>query len=424
MPTVNVTVDGEFRARALLDTGCSKSIISSDFPFRANRKKSLKEVVMMNGDVAQCSDSVDVEIRVGSESLILNCLVMNMLPGFDMLLGMDVVSQLGGVHVRADGDVCFGPMSRQVAASAIHLSDKDYHISFNDGTWSARWTWADSSQEPVLSNQVPNYRISEDVAPQFESVVEAWIEKGWLRPFDGPCDGILPLLAVVQENKNKVRPVLDYRELNSYVSSHTAESEVCGEKLRRWRKMGNNLCLLDLRDAYLQVRVDEDLWRYQVVEFRGRRYCLTRLGFGLNAAPKIMSAIVRKVLSICPRIAKSADSYVDDIIVNLDEVSVDEVLLHLKKFGLECKEPVLLSNARVLGLRVRRNDEGYFWERDNNLPIVPKDMTRRQLFSICGQLTSHYPVAGWLRPACSVLKRLSSSGKWDEVVSDSIRKKN
>ena len=422
LPAVDVLVDGKFRARSLLDTGCSKSIISSKFPFCAVRKGSSREIVMMNGDVAQCSDSVDVEIRIGTRSSVLNCLVTNTLPGFDMLLGMDVVSQLGGVRVCVDGSVRFGS-DCEVAASAICLNDKDYRIRFSDGFWSARWTWADGSQEPTLMNQVPNYRMSEDVTPQFESVVESWIEKGWLRPFDGVCEGIIPLLAVVQQNKNKVRPVLDYRELNSFVSSHTAESEVCGEKLRCWRRMGSNLCLLDLRDAYLQVHVDEDLWRYQVVVFRGKRYCLTRLGFGLNAAPKIMSAIVQKVLSICPRIAQNTDSFVDDIIVNLNEVSAEEVRQHLKRYGLECKEPVPLSNARVLGLRVRENDEGYFWERDNPLPDVPKDMTRRQLFSICGQLTSHYPIAGWLRPACSLLKRFSNSGGWDEAVSDSICQK-
>ena len=37
---------------------------------------------------------------------------------------------------------------------------------------------------------------------------------------------------IVQPNKGKIRPVLDFRELNQYVSSHTAESEVCSSKLR------------------------------------------------------------------------------------------------------------------------------------------------------------------------------------------------
>ena len=77
-------------------------------------------------------------------------------------------------------------------------------------------------------------------------------------------------MAVVQENKGKVRPVLDYRELNEYVSSHTAESVVCGEAIRRWRQLGSNLKIVDMRKAYLQIRVDKELWAYQIVKFESK----------------------------------------------------------------------------------------------------------------------------------------------------------
>lgn len=376
----------------------------------------------MNGSVTQCADSVDVTVTVQGKELKLNCLVSNLLPGYDMLLGMDAVPQLGGVYISDEGGVTFGVPVGQAAASAVHMKDRDYEITFADGKWLARWTWTDG-QPALLTNSVPNYHIRDDVAPQYDRVVESWIEKGWLQPYDGPCDGIIPLLAVVQENKNKIRPVLDYRELNQFVSSHTAESEVCGEKLRCWRRMGNRVSVLDLRDAYLQIHIDEDLWKFQVVEHRGRRYCLTRLGFGLNVAPKIMSAIVRKVLSLSPRIAAATDSYVDDVIVDESKVSAVEVLQHFRKFGLDCKDPVPLENARVLGLRVHREGDAFFWQRDNVIHDVPSGLTRRQLFSICGQLTGHYPVAGWLRPACSFLKRLASSGGWDSAVSEGVQRR-
>ena len=40
--------------------------------------------------------------------------------------------------------------------------------------------------------------------------------------------------------------------------------------------------------------------------------------------------------------------------------------------------------------------------RGNEVPLVPGNLTRRGLFSICGKLVGHYPVAGWLRVACSL----------------------
>ena len=59
--------------------------------------------------------------------------------------------------------------------------------------------------------------------------------------------------------------------------------------------MGSNLKIGDLRKAYLQIRIDKNLWLFQIVRFEGKTYCLTRLGFVLNVAPKIMTAIVNKV---------------------------------------------------------------------------------------------------------------------------------
>ena len=112
---------------------------------------------------------------------------------------------------------------------------------------------------------------------------------------------------------------------------------VCGDKIRRWRKLGTRLSIVDLRKAYLQIRVAPHLWRYQVVTFKGRKYCLTRLGFGLNVAPKIMTAIVTKVLSLDDTVANGTDSYIDDVIVNEEVVSVNRVVSVLNRFGLETK---------------------------------------------------------------------------------------
>ena len=88
------------------------------------------------------------------------------------------------------------------------------------------------------------------------TVDDSWIKNGWLVPYFGQCDGVVPLMAVVQNNTEKIRPVLDYRELNQFVSSHTGESVVCGDKLRSWRRLGTNLTTLDFRKAY----VTTSLW--------------------------------------------------------------------------------------------------------------------------------------------------------------------
>ena len=46
--------------------------------------------------------------------------------------------------------------------------------------------------------------------------------------------------------------------------------------------------------------------------------------------------------------------------------------------------------------------------------VLPK--TRRELFAACGQLLGHYPVADWLRPACSYAKRIVEGEKWEDYI--------
>ena len=43
-------------------------------------------------------------------------------------------------------------------------------------------------------------------------------------------------------------------------------------------------------------------------------------------------------------------------------------------------------------------------------------MTKRQVFSLCGKFVGHYPVAKWLRVACSSVKRGCESNAWDSFV--------
>ncbi|XP_067944958.1 uncharacterized protein [Watersipora subatra] len=148
---------------------------------------------------------------------------------------------------------------------------------------------------------------------------------------------------------------------------------------------------------------------------------MTRLGFGLNTAPKIMSKILSTVLSLDPTVAAGTDHYIDDILVNKSVVPVEVVRSHLLKFGLVTKEPVDLREARVLGLRVTISKKGICtWQRDSAVPTVESIRTKRDLFSACGKLIGHYPVAGWLRVACSYMKRCAADGKWDDAIAKEV----
>ena len=216
---------------------------------------------------------------------------------------------------------------------------------------------------------------------------------------------------------------MDCRELNHYVDAFKANADICAAKLREWRQKGANVSLLDLRRAYLQIRVLETLWPYQTVKIDGKRYCLTHLGFGLNVAPLIMKAIVSAVLLQEEAMERAESAYIDDIYINEDVVPVTRVREHLVQFGLKCKDLERLKDgAQVLGLAVRMEHGELLWKRGSVVPEVPSVVTWRTVFSLCGRLVGHLLVCSWLRVTCGILKRRASSVTkgWDDEARDTV----
>ena len=183
------------------------------------------------------------------------------------------------------------------------------------------------------------------------------------------------------------------------------------EKLTEWRRRGQKVALMDLRKAYLQIHVHPSLWSCQTVVFRGQRYCLTRLGFGLNIAPLVLNKVLGTVLSWNERIEQATSPYLDDILVDEGIASAVEVEAHLRHYGLTSKPAERVSDGEQSVLR---------WKCDNVASEMPNKMTRRAVFSICGQLTSHLPVCGWLRVVASYMKRRANATttSWDDEVAD------
>ena len=228
-------------------------------------------------------------------------------------------------------------------------------------------------------------------------------------------------MLVFQQNEQKVRPVLDYRELNDHVDPFTARADICTEKLREWCRARSNVPVLDLRKAYVQVRIHQSLWSYQTVRFKGRRYCLTRMGFGLNVAPSIMQTIVDAILTKDKRIQRATSAYIDDVYVDENIVPAARVKEHLYSIGLLSKEPERLQDgARVLGLQVWGEDNSLYWGRGNKIPDMPRVVTRQNIFSLCGKLVGHLPVGGWLCVAVAFIKRRASevTTGWDDEIDD------
>ena len=143
----------------------------------------------------------------------------------------------------------------------------------------------------------------------------------------------------------------------------------------------------------------------------------------MACAPQILKAVVQYVLGLDEDIQRACNAYYDDILVDLNQVSAARVADHLKRYGLIVKPPKKLGDGAALGLAVRRVRGRLEWGRPMpvDAEITPKT-TKRELFSMCGKLTSHFPVCGWLRAAASFAKRACEADQWDAPLNESAAK--
>lgn len=413
---------------ALVDTGCSNTMIKSQHVDDWTGEVHTKAV---DGRTVKCKGTAQVELEIAGEYVEAKAIVVDDMVGtIDVVIGMDIIEKLGGLTV-GNKTVQFGRVACAVVDETstrtmqrpgkITIHDKDFEATFED-VWTVKYHWK-NGQAPQLKNRIAMYenKMNDATRESFDGEIEKWIEQGILRPWAGEVDGIIPLMAVEQPTKNKVRPVLDFREVNEFVECHTGDDliDVCGDRMREWRKVEGEPEIVDLSAAYLQLRVDPDLWKYQVVQYKGKNYCLTRLGFGLNSAPRIMTKVLKTVLEQSQEIGGATSSYIDDILVDVSQVKTGEVISHLAKYGLLAKPAMQLEGEAALGLKLSRGSDGMLvFGRNSDVPVVSGKLSKRELFSICGKLVGHYPVAGWLRIATSFIKRQSEGEKWTDYIGD------
>jgi len=203
----------------LVDTGCFQTIVRSNLVGKPLRPK---EILTVDDRIAQCEGEILCNLVVQGREVNINCLAMRrMIRGVDVILELDVIGNLGGVHVSNDGaSFGLGAVSIKNRLHTESITDEDFKAVFDGKCWTVKWQWKDVV--PILKNRVAEYTVKPHLRQECESEIEEWIQNGWLQETsDFPDNRTLPFMAVQQDNKGQVHPVLDYRELNQFVSSHT-----------------------------------------------------------------------------------------------------------------------------------------------------------------------------------------------------------
>jgi len=437
MLRVMIQLDGQ-STRAILDTGSGVSLMKRGMrKYTAADSVSGLRLESVDGSQLKILGKCTVTSMVieGEDIGPQEFYILDKLPrGIDVIIGNDILlrnevtikfsNRKSSINVENKCSRVCAVDSNQ--SENLLIEDKDFTATFNNGEWIVQWKFA--TENPTGRKQCHNYQVGADELQSFNDEIQDWIKEGvlieWELEKHGEIKNMIPLMCVrqVKSGKTKVRPVLDYRFLNDQLASYPGGSlPSCQERLREWRMLGPDCAVMDLRRAYLQIRIDKNLWAYQVVRFNNRVYVMTRLGFGLNIAPKVMTKIVERILLTNKKF--HATSYIDDIFIVERGHAASEVVKLFERYGLKSKPVEKLGvgdGVRILGLKV---DGSYKWSRDKELPQYRHGtLTRRAVHGILGEWISHVPVGGWLRVACAYIQRSTAKEKagWDDNVSQNV----
>ena len=228
LPAVSVQID-RVRQTALVDTGCTQTLVHK--PCCQMWKKKQVPLLVVGGNSSMCCGESVVQIGIGNgPSVAVQALVVDeALFGYDLLLRLNAIRQLGGMTMSATGEVKF-PQCERLMCAAITLNKPDFHAEYNEAkrVWTASWKWSGDQPPVSLKNRLSEYPAPKRLQGEYERELQAWIQNSWLIPYPesklGPPKGLIPLMAILQESKQKVRPVMDYRELNEHVNAHTCRN--------------------------------------------------------------------------------------------------------------------------------------------------------------------------------------------------------
>ena len=243
-------------------------------------------------------------------------------------------------------------------------------------------------------------------------------QSGVIEKVDTALYGTTPLVPVVKPN-GKVRICGDFKvTLNRHVDVQQYPLPHIDE-LFSLLAGGTRFAKIDLKDAYLQVELDDDSKQYAVLTTHRGLYRYNRLAFGLSPAPAIFQSIIEQVLRGLPR----TGAYLDDILVTGegDEDllrNIRGVLERLRKYNVHANmEKCEFQQDRIeyLGFEIDRNGTRPAQKKCEAITNVPTPANLEQLESFLGMIQyygKHIPNMSSICGPLNELRKTDRAFEW------------
>nr|XP_037284101.1 uncharacterized protein K02A2.6-like [Rhipicephalus microplus] len=191
---------------------------------------------------------------------------------------------------------------------------------------------------------------------------------------------------------------------------------------------GQQFSILDLRDAYNQILLDEDSRKLAVINTHKGLFCYNRLPFGIASAPAIFQRTIEQVLQGLPGV----QAYLDDVLIadanDKPTANLQAVLQRFREYGVKLRADKCRIGEESVTYLGHRIDAAGLHPSDKNIEAIklaPTPHNVTELRSFLGMLTFYnkfLPNLSTLLSPLYLLLEKKSKWSWDERENDAFRK--
>ena len=249
-----------------------------------------------------------------------------------------------------------------------------------------------------------------------KGVIEKVSQSDWATP-----------IVVVRKPGGKVRICGDFKVTVNPVLKNDVYPLPLPEELFHKLNGGTKFTKLDLADAYLQIRLDENSKQLVVLNTHQGLYCYKRMPSGLSCAPAKFQRIIEQTVADIPGVA----CYLDDIIITGKTekdhmVNLQKTLKRLKDSGFRLRKSkcaFLQTSVAYLGHIINKDGIRPQIDKVEAIQNMPMPNDQKELRSFLGMINYYDRFLPGLATKCACLNDLLHKDKkwhWTEEHSEAV----